>query len=125
MPHVLVIEDNAEAREALVMLLQGWGHRVEAAATVAEAFARVPEVELDAVVLDLGLNDGAPDGDLVHQLRTRVGPAVRLIVYSGYRDFEASAREAGCDDYIVKPDLEGLEALFAGAEGGRVTTRPR
>jgi two-component system CheB/CheR fusion protein len=108
---VLVIEDNADGREALGMLLLGWGYVVEAVGTTEEAVTRAPGFRPETIILDLGLGGGAPDCNVIHQLRMQI-PGVRLVVYSGHRDLEGPAREAGCDDYIVKPEVDALEALF-------------
>lgn len=115
---VFVVEDNADNREALAEILRGLGHEVEGAGSADQAYTSAPQFNPDAVILDLGLGHAeAPNFAMIRQLRASLGPAVRLVVYSGYHGLEADARSAGCDEYIIKPNLDALEALF-----GRPTT---
>jgi hypothetical protein len=37
---------------------------------------------------------------------------VPIVVYSGYDEYEEAARQAGCSEYVFKPDLERLRALL-------------
>lgn len=102
---VLVVEDNPDAREALVLLLESWGHRVEQAgdglAGLEAARANPPAVAL----IDVGL-PGIDGYTLARELRsTPDGQAVRLIALTGYSrsSDRERGREAGFDAYLVKP----------------------
>ncbi len=101
---ILVVEDNDDAREALVAALRLDGHDVRAARTGREgielAFGDRPEL----VLIDIGLPDveGYEVGRL---LRQKFGPTIRLAALTGYGQPEDRQRsaEAGFDAHLVKP----------------------
>jgi signal transduction histidine kinase/CheY-like chemotaxis protein len=113
---ILLVEDNADAREALALLLESWGHRVEQAADgltgLQEARADPPDVAL----IDVGL-PGMDGYALAREIRAEPRcRGVRLIALTGYsrsRDRERG-QEAGFDTYLVKPvDPGHLRAAIA------------
>jgi two-component system KDP operon response regulator KdpE len=110
---ILVIEDNDEGREALVRLLQLWGHEVTAAidgrSGVEAAVADAPDV----VLVDVGLPD--LDGmEVVRQIRAGVPCRDAYVVaYSGFHTAAKEAVKAGCDAFVLKPGIDQLEALLA------------
>ena len=102
---ILVVEDNPDAREALALLLESWGHHVEQAGDgltgLEVARARPPDVAL----VDVGL-PGMDGYTLAQELRaTPACAAVRLIALTGYSRSSDRERgyEAGFDAYLVKP----------------------
>jgi CheY-like chemotaxis protein len=113
---VLLVDDNIDAADTLAAYLGGLGHEVEVrheARSTLESFdAGLPDV----CIFDIGLPE--IDGyTLARQLRALPnGRACRLLALSGYgqdRDQEA-ARQAGFDQYFVKPvDTGRLAALLA------------
>lgn len=109
---VLVVEDTRTDEKRSACCCKGGGIASQRSGSAEEATTRAPAFHPESIVLDLALESGTPDCDVIRQLRARIGGAVHLVVYSGYRDLEGRAREAGCDDYIVKPNVEALEALF-------------
>ncbi|MFC4335269.1 response regulator transcription factor [Salininema proteolyticum] len=102
MPHVVVVEDDAEVRRALVKGLRRQGYSVTPRGEGLPGIAAVREEAPDLVVLDLGLPDS--DGlEIVAMLRSVSD--VPIVVVTA-RDGEASmvkALDRGADDYIVKP----------------------
>lgn len=101
---VVLVEDSALVAEALSILLDAWGHRVETAGSVAEALAAVRRAPADALLLDLTL----PDGDGLAVLRTLAseGRAPRVaIALTGHDDAAtvARCREGGCSAVLAKP----------------------
>ncbi len=102
--HIVLIEDNDDACEALATALRLDGHRVDTARTGAEGIAIVSAVGPDAVLVDIGLPDG--NGfEVARQLREKLGSRFRLIALTGYGQPEDRKRsaEAGFDDHLVKP----------------------
>ena len=111
---ILLIEDNADARVTLQLLLQLKGHQVAAAAAGTEgvqmALANPPEVAL----IDLGL-PGMDGYQVAQKLRAALGNSVRLLALTGYGQEEDRRRtqEAGFDAHLVKPvDPEELARVF-------------
>ena len=132
-PTVLVVEDDAETRAALVRELSGRGYRVEEAADGKSALQRWELRRPDVILLDLGL----PDIEGIHVItRIRKEAATPIVILSGRYDEseKVDALERGADDYVTKPfGVEELNARLrvalrraAGptADGGKVTVGP-
>jgi signal transduction histidine kinase/ActR/RegA family two-component response regulator len=101
---VLVVEDNADGREMLTMLLSLDGHEVTTAATGAEALAVAAELRPEAAIVDIGLPDA--DGySIARALRAFYGEGLRLIALTGYgsESDRRKAIQAGFDVFVVKP----------------------
>ena len=101
MARVLIVEDNADAGDAMRMLLQASGHDVRLAGTVAAAIAACNESPIDLMLLDLTL----PDGDGLDVLgQATILPGVTLAL-TGWDEpaIIARCRAAGCHDVLLKP----------------------
>jgi CheY-like chemotaxis protein len=114
---VLVIEDNDDARESLVVLLESLGHRVLDAMDGVRGVTVALEACPDVVLIDLGLP--ALDGFRVAQtLRsTPAGKRMTLIAVTGYGqpDDRDRSEQAGFDAHVVKPvNPEILSGLLGG-----------
>lgn len=99
---VLVVEDDARMREAMVRALVAHGHVVRGDATGADALRDVVDWRPDVVVLDLGLPD--LDGEVLLPMLRAVSDVP--VVVATVRDDEADIirlLDAGADDYVTKP----------------------
>ena len=105
---VLCVDDHKDSAEMLCMLLSEEDYEVATAGSIAEALALATSEAFDLYVLDRHLPDG-PGVELCRQLN-QVTPDVPCIFYSGdaYEIHRRQALEAGADDYVAKPDIEGL-----------------
>ncbi len=109
---VLVVEDNPDARETLVLLLESWGHWVAQAEDGEAAVALAARETLDVALIDVGLP--RMDGYAVARA-LRAIPAcrqLRLVALTGYSREEDRrlAHESGFDAYLVKPvDPDALQ----------------
>ena len=112
---LLVVEDDTNAREALVELLRCEGYMTVAAPDGLTALGRLRTHVVDAVVVDLGLPD--IDGvDVIQAARTLPNkPAV--IVFTGHYRYKRAAEAAGCDAFVLKPDVEKLLAEVSALVG--------
>ena len=102
--HVLVIEDNADAREMLRIALELDGHRVETAADGTSGVETALRTTPDLVLVDIGL-PGLDGYAVARQLRAVLGHRVTLVALTGYGQSEDRRRtsEAGFDAHLVKP----------------------
>jgi signal transduction histidine kinase/ActR/RegA family two-component response regulator len=102
---VLLIEDNLDACETLQVLLEMEGHTVAVAHDGTTGLARAQAGRFDVIVCDIGL-PGLDGYEVLRQLRGSLhGAAPFAIALSGYgqADDRAQARDAGFDQYLVKP----------------------
>ena len=102
MVQLLVVEDDAAIRSALIRALTELGHAVTSSPGAMAALRQVLEAPPDLVLLDLGL----PDLSGYEALRMiRAVSAVPVVVITA-RDDEAEiikVLDAGADDYVIKP----------------------
>jgi DNA-binding response OmpR family regulator len=102
MAQILLVEDDAEIRRALIHALTDLGHVVSSAATAMAGLQLVLDTELDLVVLDLGL----PDVDGRDALRMLRAVSRVPVIVATARDDEGvivDVLDRGADDYLVKP----------------------
>ncbi len=122
---LLLVEDDAAIRGALIRALTERGHAVSSTPTAMAALQQVLDSPPDLVILDLGL----PDLDGYEALRMLRAISKVPVVVATARDDEADivrVLNAGADDYLVKPFGVGqIEARVravlrrASAEGDR------
>jgi DNA-binding NtrC family response regulator len=117
---ILVIDDEAEIREGLELLLTSEGYSVTCAATGESGLARLEQDPYDLVLLDVSLPDR--NGlDLLRDVRQRDAdlPVVLITAY-GSIDMARQAFKSGAQDYITKPwSNDELLAQVASAVEGR------
>jgi CheY-like chemotaxis protein len=102
---VLVVDDDADAREPLEMLLTSCGARVRVAASAAEAVEAYTRQVPDVLVADLGMP--GEDGFALIERLTALDPAfpVYAIALSGYAGEEDRTRASrvGFREHLAKP----------------------
>jgi CheY-like chemotaxis protein len=101
--HILLVEDDADSRDALKFLLERSGHRVSVAAGGREGIAMAASLAPDWAVIDIGLPD--IDGYEAARGMRATTPSVRLVALTGYGRPEDRQRalDAGFDSYFLKP----------------------
>ncbi|MEW9585169.1 chemotaxis protein CheB [Paraburkholderia sp. DGU8] len=112
---ILIIDDNADASEALAMLLGNEGHQVETRIDGPSGLSAMGTFNPDVVLLDIGLQ-GMDGYEVAKKLRESGShPDSILIAVTGYglpADRLRSA-QAGFDHHMTKPvDYEALIRLF-------------
>ena len=102
--HILVVEDNPDAREMLRVTLEVDGHRVEVAEDGPQGVAMARSSRPQIVLVDIGL-PGLNGYEVAKQMRALLGRHVRLIAVTGYGQPEDRRRtkEAGFDAHLTKP----------------------
>src|SRR5690606_27738593 len=121
---VLIVDDNDDAADALRMVLEVEGRRVEAAYSASEGLEAFDRFEPDVVLLDIGLPE--TDGYAVARaIRARPrGHETVLYALTGWAQEEDRQRafEAGFDEHLTKPvDMETLRRLIAEGREERVS----
>ena len=109
---VLVVDANADGRQALCTLLQSLGHEVVAAGAVDEALRLADEHRPELVIADTVLSAATSGYDLARRLR---GRGIYLLAYSGgYQPEQRTlAEDAGFHHYLPKPaSLRDFRAFF-------------
>jgi two-component system, sensor histidine kinase len=112
---ILLVEDHADAREALQALLELDGYEVT---TAAEGMAALDIARLkhpDIALIDIGL-PGLDGYEVARRLRAAGGPRPILLALTGYSQPQdrRDAQEAGFDAHLVKPvDPADLTRLLA------------
>jgi PAS domain S-box-containing protein len=101
---VLLIEDNADARQSLRTLLEQEGHRVEEAADGAGGLARAETTRPDIILVDIGL-PGMDGYEVARRIRSQRGAAPILVAITGYGQADDRRRSlaAGFDAHLTKP----------------------
>ncbi len=114
--HVLIIEDNGDARESLAMLLRILGHRVDVAEDGPDGADAALALRPQVALIDIGLP--TLDGYAVAgRVRAALGQGVLLVALTGYGQPEDRERAlaAGFDAHIAKPvEMEELQRILAG-----------
>jgi CheY-like chemotaxis protein/two-component sensor histidine kinase len=121
---VLVVDDEADARDLIGVILRRRGAEVTAAASVAEALEAVERSRPDVLVSDISMPES--DGyELIRELRQRASgsgavPAVALTAYARSQDRER-ALASGFQLHLAKP-VEPDDLILAVADlAGRGT----
>ncbi|HEV8639864.1 MAG TPA: MASE1 domain-containing protein [Methylomirabilota bacterium] len=103
---VLVVDDDADARQLVSTVLVESGARATAAASVGEALESLARARFDVLVADIAM-PGRDGYDLIQEVRRLEGerrsiPAVALTAYAGREDRE-HALAAGYHAHLTKP----------------------
>ena len=124
--HLLVVDDEPDARRMLMKVLEGVGARVTTAASAADALSALAEAKAkdsspDVLISDLGMPD--QDGyDLIREVRARGYdvedlPAIALTAFA-QDDYARASIAAGFQMHIAKPvNISDLTTAIASLAG--------
>lgn len=100
---VLVVDDEESVRQLLQRVLQKAGYNVVTASNGQEALAKVTELKVELVLLDIGM-PGISGMEVLKQLRAN-WPDVSVIMATAVADAQTAveAMKLGAYDYIGKP----------------------
>ena len=115
---VLVVDDNADAADSLVALLDALGHTTWVARDGPEGLRVALEAQPDLVLLDIGL-PGMSGHEVARAIRRHQGVRqIVLIALTGWgaQSDQQQSHDAGFDQHLTKPvSLEALEQALAAA----------
>jgi CheY-like chemotaxis protein len=119
---VLVVDDNRDAADSLCILLGSMGVEAHCAYAGEEALRRLPHLQPDVVVLDIGM-PGMDGNEVARAIRAEAhNDGVRLIALTGWgQDGDRErTRASGFDHHLTKPvDLAALQRLLLEAVSER------
>ncbi|HAA26675.1 MAG TPA: hypothetical protein DCE56_02090 [Cyanobacteria bacterium UBA8553] len=125
---ILIVEDEADARELLATILEQSGAQVISFASATEAFNVLCQSRVDVLVSDIGMPK--VDGyELIRKVRAFEAqrkeqhiPAIALTAYARESDRNL-ALEAGFQVHLIKPfDPDELVSVVAKLAGGKLTS---
>ena len=101
---LLLVDDNADALQAMAELLRMHGYDCALAGDGAQGLTAAKDHVPEIAIIDVGL-PGLDGFGLAAELRRLYGPRVTLIAMSGYSatDTQLRAEQAGFDNFLVKP----------------------
>ena len=110
--HLLIVDDDADSRTAVHVMLRGDGVQVDEADSAEEALEKIARTDYDCIVLDLGL-PGMSGLELLAQLAQAAGGVPPVVVYSG-RDLshEEDLKLRQYTDAIVLKGARSTERLL-------------
>ncbi len=116
---LLVVDDQADARELMTAILTGAGAHVETASSVQEALREIEAARPDALLADIGM-PGADGYVLIREVRRRDAqkgrhlPAAAITAYAGDHDRQRAVA-AGFDCHVAKPVSRSavVDAVFS------------
>ncbi len=114
---ILIIDDDASARETLESILEGQGYRLEMAENGLEGLEKARQILPDAILLDV-MMPGMDGFEVCQRIRSdpllAEIPILMLTALDDKKSF-LDGLESGADDYITKPyDRHELRARLLG-----------
>src|SRR5262245_12606558 len=119
---ILIVEHDAEGRDALRMVFEAWGYPVVTAASELHALRMRSAHDPDVVVIGLHGREGC---ELIRRLKAKAAGGLSVVAYSGAAAVERAARAAGADEFILKPDTPKLERVLLHGDRGAESAVPR
>jgi two-component system response regulator AtoC len=113
MPHVLIVDDDVNTREALVEITAAEGFTTAVAGSIRDAQAQILRHRPDVVLVDIKLPDGS-GMDIFKDVDARA--ATQIILITGHASIETAveAVRLGATDYLTKPiNFRRLKSLLS------------
>jgi two-component system response regulator AtoC len=113
MPHVLIVDDDLNTREALVEITAAEGFTTAVAGNIRDAQVQIALQRPDVVLIDLKLPDGS-GMDLFNDIESRA--TTQIVLITGHASIETAveALRLGAADYLTKPiNFRRLKALLS------------
>ncbi|MEZ5865415.1 MAG: response regulator [Geminicoccaceae bacterium] len=101
-PHLLVVDDTRDVRDALRQYLQKQGYRVTTADSAQAARRELARAAIDLVILDV-MMPGEDGLALCRELRARGNLPIILLTAMAEETDRIVGLEMGADDYVTKP----------------------
>ena len=103
---ILVVDDDADVRDSLRVLLELDGHHAVTASCAEEAIGAIVAHQPVCVILDL-LMPGVGGADLAKRIRREIGSDIVLLALTGsVRESDQDAAERSGVDYVLHKPLD-------------------
>lgn len=116
---ILLVDDNRDAVESLVVLLEMEGHQVSLAYDGARAIELAEEMRPEVILMDIGL-PGMSGHEACRRIRQQEwGRQLTILAFSGWGQTEdrQASLDAGFDAHLAKPiDLDSLLEFLSSVE---------
>lgn len=112
---VLIVDDDADTREIMGLLVRIWGHETCVASDFASAIEASKQFRPQAALLDIGL-PGKTGWEVGRLLRQKFGKDLLLVAVTGYGSGvdRAFTLLSGFNAHLNKPaDLDEVERLLS------------
>jgi CheY-like chemotaxis protein/anti-sigma regulatory factor (Ser/Thr protein kinase) len=113
--NILIVEDNADAREMLQLLLECDGHQVTSVGDGHAAIASIEDLHPDVALVDIGLPrlDGYQVAQRIRETLSDQQPFLVALTGYGQPSDREKTREAGFDAHLTKPvDIGELKSTL-------------
>jgi DNA-binding NtrC family response regulator len=112
-PKVLVVDDEANQRNALASMISGWGYETRMAADGAEALSLLNDFEASAIVTDL-MMPGMDGAELLRRLKDQPDPppAIMLTAFGSLETAVEMVHDLGAFWFLEKPLQPGALRLL-------------
>jgi two-component system, sensor histidine kinase len=111
---VLIVEDYADVRMMMKILVHRYGYDVIEAGDGREALEKTKQFHPDLILMDISMPimDGLSATQIIRTLD--VGAKIPILAVTAFgNSYHKKAIEAGCNDVIQKPlDFDALEPLL-------------
>lgn len=101
-PHILIVDDHREIRDAVSRYLEKNGMRATAARDAVEMDARLAAGRFDLIILDI-MMPGEDGLSVCRRLSAAGGPPILMLTALGEDTDRIVGLEIGADDYLPKP----------------------
>ncbi|HEY4693840.1 MAG TPA: response regulator transcription factor [Bellilinea sp.] len=99
---ILLVDDDADTRQMVSMMIQKAGHEVHTTASGIDALALLTRKKMDVILLDILMPE--LDGlSLLETIRTTSQAPVLMLTAVSHAEIMQQAYVMGADDYVVKP----------------------
>jgi len=113
MPHVLIVDDDVNTREALAEITAAEGFSAAVAGSIREAQIHMQRQRPDVVLIDIELPDGSGI-DLFNDIESRATTEIVLITGHASVETAVEALRLGAADYLTKPiNFRRLKGLLS------------
>ncbi|MDQ3817237.1 MAG: response regulator [Acidobacteriota bacterium] len=108
-PRILFVEDHADTRHMVKVMLGDRGYQVETAETLNDGLALARKEDFDLFLLDYQLEDGNGK-ELCQRIRQFDSDTPILFFSASHPRIQEDAMECGAQGYVLKPDVDELQS---------------